>query len=154
MINKAKELSRYKKQTIMVITDCILFVGILLASYAIRYEQWFIPVDDTLRLILAGPLIGIPIFAKFGMYQLVIRHIDLKAIWSLVQAVSLYAIIWGLVGFFSQADFARSRGFDVGVIPRSIIVINWLLAITVICGSRIICKSNSQLRIYKYIEQS
>ena len=52
-----------------------------------------------------------------------------------------YAIIWGLVGFFSQADFARSRGFDVGVIPRSIIVINWLLAITVICGSRIIAKA-------------
>ena len=90
-------------------------------------EPAIFPADDTLRLILAAPLIGIPIFAKFGMYQLVIRHIDLKAIWSLVQAVSLYAIIWGLVGFFSQADFARSRGFDVGVIPRSIIVINWLL---------------------------
>ena len=151
MINKAKELSRYKKQAIMVIVDCILFVGILLASYTIRYEQWFFPLDDTLRLILAAPLIGIPIFAKFGMYQLVIRHIDLKAIWSLVQAVSLYAIIWGLVGFFSQADFARSRGFDVGVIPRSIIVINWLLAIIVICASRVIAKA---LLNYEFISKS
>ncbi len=140
MINKARELSRYKKQAIMVFVDCIMFVGILLTSYTIRYEQWYFPVDDTLRLILAAPLIGIPIFAKFGMYQLVIRHIDLKAIWSLVQAVSLYAIIWGLVGFFSQADFARSKGFEVGVIPRSVIIINWLLAIIVICGSRVIAK--------------
>ena len=140
MINKIKDLSRYKKQAIMVIVDCILFVSILHASYTIRYEQWYFPADDTLRLILAAPLIGIPIFAKFGMYQLVIRHIDLKAIWSLVQAVSLYAIIWGLVGFFSQADFARSKGFEVGVIPRSVIIINWLLAIIVICGSRVIAK--------------
>ena len=46
MINKAKELSRYKKQAIMVIVDCILFVGILLASYVIRFEKWFIPADD------------------------------------------------------------------------------------------------------------
>ena len=36
-----------------------------------------------------------------------------------------------LVGFFSQADFAKSRGFDVGIIPRSVIIINWLLAIIV-----------------------
>ena len=50
MINKAKELSRYKKQAIMVIVDCILFVGILLASYVIRFEKWFIPADDTLKI--------------------------------------------------------------------------------------------------------
>ena len=118
MINKIKDLSRYKKQTIMVFVDCILLIGILFASYSIRFDYWYFPKDDTFRLILAAPIIGIPIFVKLGMYQLVIRHIDFKALWSLVQAVSLYALIWGLVGFFSQADFAKERGFDVGIIPR------------------------------------
>ena len=140
MINKIKNLSRYKKQIIMFLTDCILLIGILFASYSLRLDYWYFPEDDTLRLILAAPIIGVPIFVKLGMYQLVIRHVDLKGLWTLIQAVSLYAIIWGLVGFFSQADFAKERGFDVGVIPRSIIIINWLLAIIVIGGSRIIAK--------------
>ena len=137
MVNKIKDLSRYKKQIIMLFVDCILLIGILFASYSIRLDYWYFPKDDTLRLILAAPIIGIPIFAKFGIYQQVIRHIDLKALLSLVQAVSLYALIWGLVGFFSQADFAKARGFDVGVISRSVIIINWLLAIIVFVGSRV-----------------
>jgi len=137
MINKIKDLSRYKKQTIMLIVDFILLISILFASYSIRLDYWYFPKDDTIRLILAAPIIGIPIFIKFGMYQQVIRHIDLKTLGSLVQAVSLYALIWGLVGFFSQADFAKSKGFDVGIIPRSVIIINWLLAIIVFVGSRV-----------------
>lgn len=141
MVNKLKELSRYKKQTIMVVVDCLLFIAILFASYSLRFEELFFPKNDTLRLILAAPLIGIPIFFKLGMYQLVIRHIDLKALSSLVKAVSLYAIIWGLMVFLSQADFAKQRGFDVGVVPRSIIIINWLLAIIVFSMSRLVAKS-------------
>ena len=124
----------------MLIVDCVLLIGILFASYSIRLDYWYFPKDDTLRLILAAPIIGIPIFIKLGMYQLVIRHIDLKALWTLVNSVSLYAIIWGLFGFLSQADFAKIRGFDVGIIPRSVIIINWLLAIIVICGSRVVAK--------------
>jgi FlaA1/EpsC-like NDP-sugar epimerase len=140
MINKIKDLSRYKKQVIMLIVDSVLLIGILFVSYSIRLDYWYYPKDDTLRLILAAPIIGIPIFIKLGMYQLVIRHIDLKALWTLVNSVSLYAIIWGLFGFLSQADFAKIRGFDVGIIPRSVIIINWLLAIIVICGSRVVAK--------------
>ena len=134
---KITNLSRSNKKILMILTDTFLLVGILLASYSIRLEYWYFPEDDTLRLILAAPIIGIPIFAKLGLYQSVIRHFDLKALWFLVQAVSLYAMIWGLVGFFAQADFAKERGFNVGTIPRSVIVINWLLAILVIGGTRI-----------------
>jgi len=151
MIKKVKNLSRYKKQTIMVFVDCILLIVILFASYSIRFDYWYFPKDDTFRLILAAPIIGIPIFVKLGMYQLVIRHIDFKGLWSLVQAVSLYALIWGLVGFFSQADFAKERGFDVGIISRSVIIINWLLAIIVIGGSRICARF---ILNYEFISKS
>ncbi len=140
MIDKIKDFSRYKKQTIMVFVDCIMLIGILFASYSIRFDYLYFPKDDTLRLILAAPIIGIPIFAKLGLYQQVVRHIDLKALWSIVQAVTLYAIVWGLVGFFSQADFAKERGFDVGIVPRSVIVINWLLTIFIIGGTRVIAR--------------
>ena len=151
MIHKIKNLSRFNKQLVMMLTDSILLIFILFASYSIRLDYWYFPKDDTLRLILAAPIIGIPIFVKLGIYQLVIRHIDLKVLWSLVKAVTLYAIIWGLVGFFSQADFAKARGFDVGVIPRSVIIINWLLAIFIIGGSKLFAKF---ILNYKFIYKS
>ena len=87
----------------MIFLDSILLIAILWISYSIRLEYWYFPKDDTIRLILVAPIIGIPIFAKLGLYQSVIRHIDLKSLWSLIQAVSLYALIWGLVGFFIQS---------------------------------------------------
>ena len=121
----------------MVFIDSILLIAILLISYSIRLDYWYFPKDDTIRLILAAPIIGIPIFVKLGLYQSVIRHIDLKALWSLVQAVSLYAMLWGLVGFFTQADFAREKGFVVGNISAFSHIINWLLAILVIGGTRV-----------------
>ena len=151
MIHKIKNLSRFNKQLVMMLTDSILLIFILFASYSIRLDYWYFPKDDTLRIILAAPLIGIPIFVKLGIYQLVIRHIDLKVLWSLVKAVTLYAIIWGLVGFLSQADFAKARGFDVGVIPRSVIIINWLLAIFIIGGSKLFAKF---ILNYKFIYKS
>ena len=124
----------------MIFFDVILLIFILFISYSIRLEYWYIPKDDTLRLILASPIIGIPIFAKFGLYKSVIRHIDVKTFWSLVQAVSLYAVLWGLTGFFTQADFVREKEFVVETFPRTVIIINWLLAILAIGGIRIIAR--------------
>ena len=124
----------------MIFFDVILLIFILFISYSIRLEYWYIPKDDTLRLILAAPIIGIPIFAKFGLYKSVIRHIDVKTFWSLVQAVSLYAVLWGLTGFFTQADFVREKEFVVETFPRTVIIINWLLAILAIGGIRIIAR--------------
>jgi len=137
MLSRLANLSRINKKLFMMLIDAILLIAILLISYSIRLDYWYFPKDDTIRLILAAPIIGIPIFAKLGLYQSVIRYIDLKALWSLVQAVSLYAILWGLVGFFTQADFIIERGFVVEIFPRTVVVINWLLAILVIGGIRV-----------------
>ena len=93
MLSGLTNLSRTSKQLILIVLDSILLIAVLWMSYSIRLDYWYIPEDDTIRLILAAPIIGIPIFVKLGLYQSVIRHIDLKALWSLVQAVSLYAIL-------------------------------------------------------------
>ena len=137
MFDLLVNLSRINKQLIMMFVDVTLLIFILFISYSIRLEYWYFPTDDTIRLILLAPIIGIPIFAKFDLYKSVIRHIDFKTLWSLVQAVSLYALIWGLVGFFTQSDFIRENDFVVETFPRTVIIINWLLAILAIGGVRI-----------------
>jgi FlaA1/EpsC-like NDP-sugar epimerase len=154
MFSRLVNLPRLSKQLIMTFTDSVLLIVILLLSYSIRLEYWYFPEDDMFRLILAAPIIGIPIFAKFGLYQSVIRHIDLKTLWSVVQAVSLYALLWSLVGFFIKANILRDVGFNVGIIPRSVIVINWLLTILAISGirlgARFIISDNIKFSILNY----
>ena len=137
---KITELPRIFKKLIMIFIDSLLLIVVLWAAYSIRLNYWYFPEDDTIRLILIAPIIGIPIFSKLGLYHSVIRHIDLKLLWSLLQAVSLYALIWGMIGFFVQADSIKERGFNVDVVPRSVIVINWLLALLAIGGIRIVAR--------------
>ena len=140
MLTKISNLSRLSKKLIMVFTDSILLVFILWASYSIRLDLWYFPNDDTIRLILAAPIIGIPIFSKLGLYKSVIRHIDFKSLWHILVAVTIYALLWGLLSFFAQGDFAGKRGFIIEIFPRSVIIINWLLSILVIIGIRVVAR--------------
>ena len=137
MLTKISNLSRLSKKLILVFTDSILLVFILWASYSIRLDLWYFPNDDTIRLILIAPIIGIPIFSIFGLYKSVIRHIDIKSLGYLFFAVTLYALIWGLFTFLIQTDFARERGFFIEIFPRSVLIINWLVGLIVIVGIRI-----------------
>ena len=154
MLNRLTNLSRISKQLLTIFLDSILLITILWISYSIRLEYWYFPKDDTIRLILVAPIIGIPIFAKLGLYQSVIRHIDLKTLWTIVQAVSLYALIWGLVGFFIQTDIVRDRGINVEIVPRSVMVVNWILAILIISavriGARFFLSDNTKFSILNY----
>ena len=136
MWNKILNFPRLSKRLIMISTDSIMLIFVLWASYSIRLDIWYFPKDDTIRLILAAPIIGIPIFSKFGLYKSVIRHIDLKSLWYVFLAVSFYALLWGFFSFFMQSDFIRERGFLIEVFPRSVVIINWLLALIVIGGTR------------------
>ena len=78
MFSRLTKLSRFSKKLIIIPIDIILLIAILWLSYSIRLDYWYFPKDDTVRLILLAPIIGIPIFSKLGLYQSVIRYIDQK----------------------------------------------------------------------------
>jgi FlaA1/EpsC-like NDP-sugar epimerase len=44
--------------------------------------------------------------------------------------VSLYALVWGVIGFMAAVEG----------IPRSVILINWLLSLVVIGGLRVVLR--------------
>jgi len=112
----------------MLFFDIIAVILSLLVAFSIRLDQWFFPSGDVdlLLSILLAPVFLLPIFFRFGLYNDVIRYLGLKEIWRIIQAVSLYVIIWGIVIFMGAIE---------GV-PRSVILINWLLLVMAICGSR------------------
>ena len=103
-------------------------MAILLISFSIRLGYLYVPGSDLVWVVLASPIIAVPIFVRFGLYRAVIRYIGFKALWSIVEAVSLYALLWSLIGFIASLDG----------IPRSVILINWLLGIVIIGGSRML----------------
>ena len=132
MIQKLLKLSRKTKQTLMLLFDVSAIIGSLFVSFYMRLGFWFYPTGDIdlLLAIFAAPLLALPIFIRFGLYREVVRYVGFKALWRISQSVSIYAILWGLVTFMGAVDF----------IPRSIILINWLIVIIVISGSRLLVR--------------
>lgn len=121
-------LSRVTKRLITLFVDVLLVASILILSFSIRLGEWFWPQDNLVYLVFFAPLIAIPIFVKFGLYRAIVRYIGFKALWTIVQAVSLYAILWGVAALLLGLE---------GV-PRSVVLINWALGLLLIGGSRVI----------------
>ena len=116
---------------IMMLVDSIMLVSILLASFSIRLGYMYFPQDDIIFWeIFSAPFFGIVIFHKFGLYRSVNRYVGFQAVWSVVQAVSLYSLIWALIAFLATVDG----------IPRSVVLINWFLSILVIVGLRLLAR--------------
>ena len=128
MINRLTSLSNNSKKLVQILTDSTAVIVILLLSFSIRLGVWYFPGSDLLWLIFGSPIFAIPIFWRFSLYRSVIRFIGFKSLWQVVQAVSLYALVWGIFGFMASLDG----------IPRSVILINWILSILIICGLRVI----------------
>lgn len=95
-------------------------------AFSIRLEQLYQPSSQQYWIFIAAPLIATPIFVRFGLYRAIVRYIGFKALWAVVQAVVFYALFWSLMVLMAGVE---------GV-PRSVYILNGLLAILFIGGSR------------------
>ena len=130
IIKNLINLSRFYKQTILIAIESLILILVLYASFVIRLGYFYIPIQPILALIIAAPIIAMPIFIKYGLYNSIIRYMGLKSAWDIAKAVSLYSLIWGVVVFLTA----------VYGIPRSVILINWLFAIISILGFRLFAR--------------
>ena len=128
MIQLITSLSRRNKQAIMLSFDSISIVCLIYAAFWIRLGHFFYPSSNELLLIViyGSPLLAMPIFTGFGLYNEVIRFVGFKTLWNIIQASSIYAMLWGLIVFMANIEN----------VPRSVILINWALVILVIGSSR------------------
>ena len=121
-------LPRVIKRFLMISIDTFIVIIVILSSFSLRLGEWFWPEGDLFYLILVGPFIAIPIFIKFGLYRAIVRYIGFKAIWTIVQAVALFSLSWGVIVLLT----------GIQGVPRSVIIINWVTGILLIGGSRVI----------------
>ena len=130
MIQTLLKLSRRNKKSLMLLFDFIAVIVSIFAAFSIRLGYLYYPNEDhnLMLVIFAAPLLALPIFIRFGLYHTVIRYAGFEALWRINQAITLYAISWGLIAFM----VANWDAF-----PRSVILINWILVIFTISGSRL-----------------
>jgi FlaA1/EpsC-like NDP-sugar epimerase len=129
MIQTLLNLSRRNKKSLWLLFDFIAIIVSIFAAFFIRLGYFYYPTgDDKLLLIMiASPLLALPIFVRFGLYREVIRYVGFKALWQINQAATLYAVLWGLASLMTVVDG----------IPRSVILINWILVMMTVSGSRL-----------------
>ena len=134
IIDNIKSMPRSIKSSILLASDAIFLIIAILISFTLRLGYFYFPPEplenSVTWLILLSPLIGIPIFLYFGLYREVIRYISAKPSWTIVKAVGLYSLLWGLISMLSGAS-----GF-----PRSVVLINFMVTLISIMGSRLLAK--------------
>jgi len=120
------ELPRSGKKFILIILDSVLLIAVLIGSFSMRLGYWYLPSNELIWMILLSPVVAIPIFTYYGMYRHIVRYIGFNALWSSIKAVSIYALVWGLIVYMSS----------VSGIPRSVILINWFVSMIAITSLR------------------
>ena len=110
----------------MFLADSSFLVIALWISFSIRLGEWYVPQNDFIVwMLFASPIIGCIFFQYCGLYLSVTRYVGFNALWAIFQAVSLYSLVWGGL-------FLGGYGW-----PRSVVLINWILALLMIGGLRV-----------------
>jgi FlaA1/EpsC-like NDP-sugar epimerase len=128
-LQKMSVLSRPQKQALMAITDTLLLLFSGWVAYATRLNELFIPNLQQALVLLAAPVIALPIFVRIGMYRSVIRYVDGYALWTTVQAMTTAAVLWAALAFLTKMT-------GLSGVPRSVPLIYWALGTLLVGGSR------------------
>lgn len=114
----------------MAVADVVMLQIALWSAFSMRLGEWYLPNQPVLWLFVLAPFVALPIFIRFGLYRAIIRYIGFRALWAIIQAVTLYALLWAVIALLSR----------IQVVPRSVTLINWVMAILLIGGSRMIAR--------------
>ena len=128
MILALINLSRRNKRTLMVLFDACTVIASIFLAFSLRLGHFYYPTGNNqlLLIMIASPILALPIFYAFGFYREVIRYVGFKALWQINQATTLYALLWALISFMAVIDG----------IPRTVILINWSIVLMSVGGSR------------------
>ena len=109
MKNKFLGLPRLQKQTIAAAADLLFVPLIFVVALTLHFDRFDSQVLAAYEwLILAAPIIAIPVFAKIGLYRAIIRYIDHKIVLttvtgSVLSVLSLAVVAQALPGATASA---------------------------------------------------
>ena len=133
-------LSRNKKRVLLVMADTLLITLSLWMAFALRLGQWFFPNQNQFLLFILAPILALPIFIRLGLYRAIIRYIGHKAMFAIIQAVTILVLFWFLISVtvlpYYLPQFADPVVSQELLFPRSIPILFWMILLLTIGGSR------------------
>ena len=83
---------RPAKRLVVITVDVVMALLATWIAYSLRYETLHWPVDDQWWIYLLGPVLAVPIFARFGLYRAIFRYTGMDVLFVTGQAIALYAL--------------------------------------------------------------
>ncbi len=123
------ELSRPAKRVIMLAADFIVLMCAAWLAYSLRFGEWFVPNRMQFWMMAAAPVLAMPVFVRLGLYRSVIRYLSEHALWTVFKGMSLAALLWAGLAFMTAMT-------GIAGIPRSVLVLYWIIGLLLIGGSR------------------
>jgi FlaA1/EpsC-like NDP-sugar epimerase len=133
-----KTLNKYASKWIVLCIDVLLLCICLVIAYSIRFNASL--NFDFSNLLFQIPVVltvGLFSFLLVGSYKGIIRHTGIKDAFNVFLGVTIYTFLIGSIVLFNQI-FAVFPDFTI---PRSIILIHYLLTIFVLILSRFVFKA-------------
>jgi len=118
--------SRRVKAFILISADVCFAILSLWTAFSLRWGVIYAPKGHEWYLFAAAPVIAVPIFVRLGLYRAIIRYIEVRALWTIVQAVTIYALVFAFVLYES----------GIKGIPRTVSPLNWLNMMLLVSSSR------------------
>lgn len=117
------------KRALLLTADIVGLMLIIWLAYCFRFDRLFVPNREQMLFIAAGPAVAVPIFAYMGLYRAVLRYLRERAIWTVIQAVTVSTLVWVSIVFLTLSYGAEG-------VPRTIAVVYWIGSIIAVAGSR------------------
>jgi len=122
--------SRYVKRGMTLVFDFVVITLSLWLAFSLRLGEFYWPEGRVVSLFMVAPFVAFPVFIKLGLYRAIIRYIGFHSLWVVVKAVSLYGLLLSAVVLLGSIE----------VVPRSVHIINWLIALLLVGGSRMVVR--------------
>lgn len=127
------DLSRFHKQIVAGTADLIFLPLTFCLAITLRHDTVDAALfQQYLGLIIAAPIVSIPIFIRFGLYRAVIRFIDQKIVYVAISGVTLSVVILIALAAFASHMAGLSRG---------VFGIYWATAIMYMVASRFLARA-------------
>ncbi len=132
MINLFLKLTRRQKQAIAIAADLVFLPLMFVVAMAMRFDV----VDAALLkqfavVILAAPVVALPVFIRLGLYRAVIRFVDQKIVYVVIYGVTITVLtLLGLAVFL-----------QISVVSRAVFGIFWISAMMYMLASRFLMRS-------------
>lgn len=110
--------------------DFIAIIVALWLAFSLRYGVFYWPPQKQLWIFLLAPMVAIPIFIKAGLYRAIVRYIGMHALWTIIKATSLYAVLFAVIILLAGVEH----------VPRTVYGINALILMLFAGGSRMVAR--------------